>query len=124
MTKQLNQKQVSILHLIFDCLIVVYVLFCSLKKGLPPKIRESHFVILNSVVFNLWCVLDLISTFIHSPPSHHLPTTPPGPDLTIPVPSAALLSPPVYPLPLSATPSPPLPIPPNPPARPPVPLPW
>ena len=37
-TKQLNRKQVSILHLIFDCLIVVYVfVFLQLEKGFTPE---------------------------------------------------------------------------------------
>ena len=66
-TKQLNQKQVSILHLIFHHLTVVYVLFCSMKKGAyPEKLRVgfSHKFFL--VLFNSSCVwimpLSLINT--------------------------------------------------------------
>ena len=50
-TKQLNQKQISALYLIFNHLTVVSVLFCSLKKGLTPKIRMLCFVIIMSVPF-------------------------------------------------------------------------
>ena len=36
-TKQLNQKHISILHLIFHRPTVVWLLFCSLKNGIPRK---------------------------------------------------------------------------------------
>ena len=44
--KQLNQKQIKILHLIFFFKTVL-LLFCGLKKGLIQKIRMLCFVILN-----------------------------------------------------------------------------
>ena len=48
-TKQLNQKQRSILHLRFHLSTVVEVLFCSFKKrGLSPIIRILCFVVINS----------------------------------------------------------------------------
>ena len=50
-TKQLNLKQIRVLHLIFDRLIVV-VLFCSLKRGLTQKIRMLCVVVINSVLLN------------------------------------------------------------------------
>ena len=49
-TKQLNQKQISVLRLIFHRLTVVLVLICSLKKELNPSIRMMCFVIINSVL--------------------------------------------------------------------------
>ena len=55
-TKQLNQKQISVLHLIFHRLTVVLVLICSLKKELTPKIRMMCFVIINSVLSYFLCV--------------------------------------------------------------------
>ena len=45
-TKQLNQKQMSILHLIFHCLTVV---FSAWKGSLPPKFTRC-FVIINSIL--------------------------------------------------------------------------
>ena len=51
--KQVNQKQISILHLIFHRLTVVYVLLCSLKEGIAPKIRKLCSVKINSVSLNL-----------------------------------------------------------------------
>ena len=42
-TKQVNQKQINILHLSFHRVTVVYV-FCSLKKGVIPKIGILCFV--------------------------------------------------------------------------------
>ena len=51
--KQVNQKQISILHLIFHRLTVVYVLLCSLKEGIAPKIRMLCSVKINSVSLNL-----------------------------------------------------------------------
>ena len=55
-TTQLNQMQISILHLVFHRLTVVKVLFCSLKKGITRKIRMLCFVLINNVLFNLLCV--------------------------------------------------------------------
>ena len=40
-------------HHIFRRSAVASVLFCSLKKGIAPKIRMLCFVIFNSVLFNL-----------------------------------------------------------------------
>ena len=50
-TAKLNQKQISILHLIFHNLTVVCVLFCSLKKGITPNICMLCFVLMNSILF-------------------------------------------------------------------------
>ena len=45
-------KQIlSVLHIIFHCLTVVKVLFCSFEKGLTPKICTLCFVVINSVLF-------------------------------------------------------------------------
>ena len=65
-TKRLNQKRIGILHLSLLLLLKttttskqnknkkhVYLLFCSLKKGLTPKICMLCFVIINSILFNL-----------------------------------------------------------------------
>ena len=54
--KQVIQKQISILPLIFNRLTVVEVLFCSLKRRINPKIRMLCFVIMYSLLFNLLCV--------------------------------------------------------------------
>ena len=41
--------------------------FCSLKKGLTPKIRMLCFEMVISVLFNLWCVWFLIyNAYSHS----------------------------------------------------------
>ena len=41
-------------------------LFCSLKNGLTPKIRLLCFVIINSVLLNLFCVWILYWTLLNS----------------------------------------------------------
>ena len=51
-TRQLNLKQVSVLHLIIHCSTVVKV-FRSLKKRPTPKI-STCFVVINSGLFNLF----------------------------------------------------------------------
>ena len=61
-TTWLNQKQISVLvlHIIFQRLTVVSVSFCSLIKGITPKIRMLWFVLTNSLLFNLIICLDLL----------------------------------------------------------------
>ena len=57
----LNQKQISdlvfrlIFHNFFYCLTVVLVSFCSLMKGITPKICRLCFFLINSVILNLLC---------------------------------------------------------------------
>ena len=53
-TAKLNQKQISILHLIFHHLTVVCLLFCSLKKGITPNICMLCFVLMNSIFFSFF----------------------------------------------------------------------
>ena len=67
-TTELDEKQVSIavLHLIFHSLTVAQVLFCSLKKGITPKICMVCFVLVNSLLFNLLCVWIKHSVFSHT----------------------------------------------------------
>ena len=55
-TTQLNQKHISVLHLIFHRLTVVQVLFRRLKRGLTATILMLCFVLINSVLSNLFCV--------------------------------------------------------------------
>ena len=51
--KQPNQKQISILHLIFRCLTDF---FSRFKKGIMTKIHMLCFLIMNSILLNLLCV--------------------------------------------------------------------
>ena len=62
---QVIQKQISILPLIFNRSTVVEVLFCSLKKGITPKIRMLCFVLMYSLLFNhlrVWILKSLDSS--------------------------------------------------------------
>ena len=51
-TKQLNQTQISILHLIFIIYLLFKFCFIAWKKGFTPKIHILCFVIINSARFN------------------------------------------------------------------------
>lgn len=59
-TNQVNQKQISIMHLIFLPLIVVTVQLH--KKEITPKIRKLYFAIINSVLFKSVCVWILVQS--------------------------------------------------------------
>jgi len=58
--KPAQPKERSVLHLLLHHLSVVEVLFCSLKKGITPKIRLLCFVMINSVLLNLLYVWILL----------------------------------------------------------------
>ena len=46
--------------IVFHCVMVVYMSFCSLIKEITPKIHMLCFVLINSVIFNISCVWVLL----------------------------------------------------------------
>ena len=68
--KKKEKRSGLVLHLKCHRLIVVQMSFCSLIKGINPKIRMLCFVLINSVLLNLLCVWKLSSTVEWKHPPH------------------------------------------------------